>query len=431
LQLPYVSAGGPGGNNFLNMVSPGGGGSGNPYGFAWEITESDTFQDPDDLYVRFYFRVHQSWIDSSDNNMHWLQSTPNRGQRTPTGFYIIMSLRPDEFPEMGSEWGLQIEKYGAENGKFSANIGMVAEQWYCYEIHIEKIDEDNERWTIRIDGVDVVEKYWCSGGPQWGNWLEDLYAASWYFSKSYHGTLWLTMYDQEDTNDGWDVAAIEVRDDTWPGLLGDPDPDTTDPTVVSATSISATLVDVLFDEAMDGATIQAGDFSIDNGLTVSGAVLQGDNVTVRLTTSSQTPSTTYTVTVSTVSDIAGNPIGTPNTAQFTGFVVVEPELIVLTIVQAGVEPALTAAAVGGNSFDNDGRTFFHVDNASGSLIWATFAAQNNCSLGQAHDIAVAVPAGEERMIGPFEKHIYNDNNDEVVVTYSNVTTVTVGATKLP
>jgi hypothetical protein len=73
----------------------------------------------------------------------------------------------------------------------------------------------------------------------------------------------------------------------------------------------------------------------------------------------------------------------------------------------------------------------HVANGSGGSITVTFAAQNSCSLDQLHDIAVAVPAGEERMIGPFEKYIYNDNNDEVNMTYSAFADLTVGAINLP
>ena len=106
------------------------------------------------------------------------------------------------------------------------------------------------------------------------------------------------------------------------------------------------------------------------------------------------------------------------------------ELTVASIVQAGVAPTLTAADVAGDTFDNDGRTYFHANNASGGSITITFAAQNECSQGQSHDIAVAVGAGAEALIGPFEKHIYNDNNEEVNVTYSGVTSLTVNPFKL-
>jgi hypothetical protein len=101
--------------------------------------------------------------------------------------------------------------------------------------------------------------------------------------------------------------------------------DSTKPTVVSANSASSILVDVLFSEDIDASSILSGYFTIDNGLSVSGASLQADNRTVRLTTSTQTGGLAYTVTVKntapTVQDIAGNIVGTPNTAGFTGYVV--------------------------------------------------------------------------------------------------------------
>jgi predicted CXXCH cytochrome family protein len=81
----------------------------------------------------------------------------------------------------------------------------------------------------------------------------------------------------------------------------------------------------VWSEALDGTSIAAdgSDFTI-AGLTVSGATLQAGDVTVRLTTSAQTPSTSYTVEC-----LAGNVLdlaATPNTltsANFTGFVPVD------------------------------------------------------------------------------------------------------------
>ena len=129
---------------------------------------------------------------------------------------------------------------------------------------------------------------------------------TWNTSALSDGTYTIRLITTDDaTNSTTDTVTVDV--------------DVTQPTVVSATEIDHQTVDVVFDEDMDGATVQAGDFSINNGLTVSGAVLQGDNRTVRLTTSIQTESTIYTVTVvGTVNDVAGNNVGSPNSAQFTG-----------------------------------------------------------------------------------------------------------------
>lgn len=107
------------------------------------------------------------------------------------------------------------------------------------------------------------------------------------------------------------------------------------------------------------------------------------------------------------------------------------ELTVQSIVSTGITPSLTAAAALGDTFDNDGSTFYHIDNADGGNAHTlTFAAVATCSLGELHDVVVIVAGGDDAMIGPFPKHIYNDIAGEVAVTYDAVTSVTVGAIKL-
>lgn len=98
--------------------------------------------------------------------------------------------------------------------------------------------------------------------------------------------------------------------------------DNTKPQVVSALAVSATQVDVLFSEALVPTSVEASYFTI-GGLTVGGAALLPDNRTVRLTTSVQTVAAPYTVTVKvdtpTLTDLAGNALGTPNSAGFAGY----------------------------------------------------------------------------------------------------------------
>lgn len=104
-------------------------------------------------------------------------------------------------------------------------------------------------------------------------------------------------------------------------------------------------------------------------------------------------------------------------------------MAVLTPVVAGgltgAAVVYVAAAGGGDSFANDGNTEFRVKNGSGSSINVTVNSQTPCSQGFDHDIIVAVGAGAEKVIGPFEKGRFNDVNGRVNVTYSAVTTVTV------
>lgn len=91
---------------------------------------------------------------------------------------------------------------------------------------------------------------------------------------------------------------------------------------VSAGAVDANTVDVLFSRGLNAGSILANgsQFIIDNGLTVTGAALVGNNVT--LTTTLQTPGASYTVTAdaATIQDINTDFIDpVANTASFTGF----------------------------------------------------------------------------------------------------------------
>lgn len=92
------------------------------------------------------------------------------------------------------------------------------------------------------------------------------------------------------------------------------------PNVVGAEAISSTSVDVRFDRLVAPTSVNANgsQFTIP-GLTVSAAVVNGKTVT--LTTTSQTTSTSYTVTVfHSVTDTYGSDInGASTSATFTGY----------------------------------------------------------------------------------------------------------------
>ena len=47
------------------------------------------------------------------------------------------------------------------------------------------------------------------------------------------------------------------------------------------------------------------------------------------------------------------------------------------------------------------------------------------------NVAVAVPAGEERLIGPFPKAAFNDANNKVQLTYSSHTGLTIAVLQVP
>src|SRR5688572_8313386 len=107
------------------------------------------------------------------------------------------------------------------------------------------------------------------------------------------------------------------------------------------------------------------------------------------------------------------------------------ELTVQTAVIAGLEATYAAAAGGGDTFKNDGRTIFHVKNASVGDITLTFTTPGLVGGVAIADPTVVVTAGEERIIGPFEPSIFNNSSGLVAVGYSGVTTLTVAAIKVP
>ncbi len=87
--------------------------------------------------------------------------------------------------------------------------------------------------------------------------------------------------------------------------------DTTPPRVMSANMVNLTHVDVSFNEEVTLATAQnLANYSISPSLAVLAAAYTASTNTVALTTATMDESTTYTVTVSNVSDLAGNPVAT-------------------------------------------------------------------------------------------------------------------------
>ena len=110
-------------------------------------------------------------------------------------------------------------------------------------------------------------------------------------------------------------------------------------------------------------------------------------------------------------------------------------LAVQQITRAGLDPALAAAAAGGDAFPNTGRVFLRVANANvGAARTVTIASQLPAGAipqGAAKaDVDVAVPASDERWIGPFDPAAFNDANGRVVVTYDDEADVSVAALAL-
>lgn len=113
------------------------------------------------------------------------------------------------------------------------------------------------------------------------------------------------------------------------------------------------------------------------------------------------------------------------------------DIPVQQILSAGVKPTYQAAAAGDTMPQtSNARRFFHVKNGAGVTRTVTIP-KSSLSLNVAgyggiaiSDIVIAIPAGEERMIGPFSD-LYKDGNGKIPINYDVITTVTVAAIELP
>lgn len=98
------------------------------------------------------------------------------------------------------------------------------------------------------------------------------------------------------------------------------------------------------------------------------------------------------------------------------------------VTRSGTADTLTAANVDGNYYSNTspGSTWFEVLNGDASPITVSVAAlMDGVTVATFRQYTVA--AGARKKIGPFPSTPYNDANSRVQITYSSVTSVTVGA----
>lgn len=96
----------------------------------------------------------------------------------------------------------------------------------------------------------------------------------------------------------------------------------------------------------------------------------------------------------------------------------------------GSAPNMQAASAGGDTFANDGNTLLRVTNGGTGAITVTVTAVQPCNQGVLHNAVANVAAGATADIGPFAPPRFNDSTGSAAVTYSGVTTVTVGAVRL-
>jgi hypothetical protein len=97
----------------------------------------------------------------------------------------------------------------------------------------------------------------------------------------------------------------------------------------------------------------------------------------------------------------------------------------------GLNPALTAAAGGGDTATPDDRAFLCVRNASGSPITVTVVVPGTFAGQALADVGVSVPATTgERWIGPLSPRLADPTTQLINITYSGVTSLTVGVFRI-
>jgi hypothetical protein len=106
------------------------------------------------------------------------------------------------------------------------------------------------------------------------------------------------------------------------------------------------------------------------------------------------------------------------------------QLTVISANLSGKSLTETAASSGGDTFANNGQTLFKVTNGGTASITVTVNSQKLCNFGFDHNLDVTVAAGEEKVIGSFDRPRFNDDSGNVSITYSAVTSVTVCAISL-
>lgn len=101
------------------------------------------------------------------------------------------------------------------------------------------------------------------------------------------------------------------------------------------------------------------------------------------------------------------------------------------IALAGLNPTYAAATGGGDKCEVGDRNFLHVKNGSGSPVTVTLTATAALRGQAVSNVTVSVPASGERMIGPLNADLLQNQSDGLcAIGYSSATTVTVASLRI-
>lgn len=98
---------------------------------------------------------------------------------------------------------------------------------------------------------------------------------------------------------------------------------------------------------------------------------------------------------------------------------------------AGIVPTFGAVTASDTLPNSDGKTVVYVKNASGGSINVTVTGQGKMDDISVPNRVIAVAAGTDKVIGPFNPAMYNDANGAVTLAFSAQASVTLAAFQLP
>lgn len=109
-------------------------------------------------------------------------------------------------------------------------------------------------------------------------------------------------------------------------------------------------------------------------------------------------------------------------------------LTIQTTSRTGLSPSYVSGdAANGHDFNNAGQNVvIHIKNGSGSTVTLTVVTPGTVDGLAVANRDIAIPAGEERIVGPFRKDQYGtgNNQDTVQLDLDDDTSVTLAALKL-
>ncbi len=228
------------------------------------------------------FNFRMEFAPSGSNRLKiYLQSNSPALDADLNGYFI-------QIGESGSDDNLDLRRQdgGSSTSILEGTLGAVASE--PAEARVRVVRDNAGNWTLFAD---------YSGGTNFvneGTAFDDTYPSGNYFGFN------CTYTSSRAEHFFFDNINISP-------LFQDMVP----PVLANAQAVSATTVDVQFDEALDASSAEnAANYSLNNGVNITGASLDGSDPTlVHLTTSAMTSGQSYTLTTNNVADVAGNPSG--------------------------------------------------------------------------------------------------------------------------